>query len=467
MLKKNLNKIPSLDSILSLPQINELKHKYDPEIIKNVIRFALQEARANVKTSGTLKNIDELANEVIQKLNSFSSPYLKQIINASGVILHTNLGRAPLGDSLVDEIIPIIKSYSNLEFDLKEGKRGTRTGHVSELLKIITGAEDALVVNNNAAAIVLILHTLCNKKEVIISRGELIEIGGSFRIPEIMKASGAKMIEVGTTNRTTLSDYSKAINKNTKIIFKAHKSNYYIKGFTNDVEVGDLAKLSQKNNLIFVYDVGSGLLKRLNQIKHINEPNVFDAIRKGSDLVTFSGDKLLGGTQAGIIAGKKNLIEKLNKAPMMRALRVDKITIALLSSLLKLYLSEKDLMKNLPLYQMLGQNKEILFAKAEKLKLGFELQKINSEIVESNAQCGGGSLPELVINSFAVKLKLENANKKLIDTLFQKLLNSETPVLSILREGNIYFDLLTIKEEEIDLIPKLTCKLLAQLLAEK
>ena len=243
-----------------------------------------------------------------------------------------------------------LSNYSNLEFDLKIGRRGQRNSHISELMKFVTQAEDAVVVNNNAAAVMLILKTFAEGKEVIISRGELIEIGGSFRIPEIMKASGCKMIEVGATNRTKLSDYENAITKDTALIFKAHKSNYYIDGFTEEVELSELSDLAREHELLFVYDLGSGLLRKPEGLPLEDEPDVRSSIKAGCDIVSFSGDKLLGGPQAGIIAGKSDLIQKIAKDPMMRALRVGKMTIAALSAVMRFYMKDEDLLTKVPIF---------------------------------------------------------------------------------------------------------------------
>ncbi|OGU29998.1 MAG: L-seryl-tRNA(Sec) selenium transferase, partial [Ignavibacteria bacterium GWA2_35_9] len=262
MLQDELRKIPGVDKLLSEPPIVTLKKEFGNELVTYAVRVILDKARREIFSGASAKDITTLSSEVKILVHQVLGESLKPVINATGVILHTNLGRAPLGKEVIRKIEPILSGYSNLEFNLHTGKRGERTDHINGLIKFITGAEDVLVVNNNAAAIFLILKTFAEKKEVIISRGELIEIGGSFRIPEIMKASGARMVEVGTTNRTRLSDYENAITKNTRLLFKAHKSNYYIGGFTEEVELNELSQLAKKHNLIFVYDLGSGLLKK-------------------------------------------------------------------------------------------------------------------------------------------------------------------------------------------------------------
>ncbi len=450
MQNEELKKIPAVDKLLLEPSILKLKETFDINLITNLIRNILNNERVSILSGGKAKNIDQVCDEVMKSLNRIKINSIKKVINATGIILNTNLGRAPLPKKIINEIIPIISGYSNLEFDLFTSKRGNRTDNISELINIITQAEKAEVVNNNAAAIILILKTYAEKKEVIISRGELIEIGGSFRLPEIMKTSGAYMTEVGTTNRTNLEDYERAINKNTRIILKAHRSNYYIKGFTEEVELKSLSVLAKKNNLILLHDIGSGLLKRLNKFKLIDEPDVQSSIKNGADLVTFSCDKLMGGPQAGIIDGRKDLITQISKSPLMRALRVDKITIAILSEIIKLHLNEDELYKQLPLFQKLNRSKDELFSLAEQLKNKLMDYSIDSEIIESKAQIGGGSLPHIELSSFAVRLKLKVTEKSYSDRLYNIMLQADYPIVSILREGNILFDILTVESEEID-----------------
>jgi L-seryl-tRNA(Ser) seleniumtransferase len=429
--KDALRSLPGVDILLNQTEVKQLVEEYGLDLVTYAVRWAINEARQRILENGT---IGDLQVEVKKLIQNIDQPSLKPVINATGVILHTNIGRAPLGEKVVEEISKILKGYSNLEFDLKSGKRGSRNRHLCELIKYITGAEDSLVVNNNAAAIVLILNTLAKDKEVIISRGELIEIGGSFRINEIMAAAGVKMVEVGTTNKTRMSDYEKAITSNTALIFKAHKSNYSIKGFAEEVSVRDLAGISRQKGLPFVYDIGSGLLKKPKNLLLESEPDVKSAINDGADLVCFSGDKLLGGPQAGIIVGKMEFIEKLAKAPLMRALRVGKMTIAALYSVCEEYL--KDVLY-LPIFKMLQRKPEEINASAKKLQSLIP----GSKVVENIAYCGGGTLPDLEIKSYALKLNNVDAEK-----LFYDLLRLDQPILGILRKGELLFDLLTVDE---------------------
>lgn len=452
MEKNELRKLPGVDKLLLVPSILILKEEFGIELVTYAVRIVLEKARENIFNGVVAKSIHKISEEVKAEVSHIIGENLKSVINATGIVIHTNLGRAPLGKELIREIEPVLSGYSNIEFNLQTGKRGDRADHINSLIRFITGSEDALIVNNNAAAIYLILKTLSAKKEVIVSRGELIEIGGSFRIPEIMKASGARMVEVGTTNRTHLSDYENAITKNTRLIFKAHKSNYYIGGFTEEVELAELSHLAKKHKLILTFDAGSGLLKRPILSKHLDEPNVRSSICDGADLVTFSCDKLIGATQAGIIAGKKELIKILAKVPLMRVLRVDKFTIAVLATILKFYLREEVLIKKCQVFMMLNRKKEELQILAEKLINGLNAYQIKAEIVESKAQCGGGALPQLELESYAVKIFPDKPDKKFADKLFRKLLVSEKPVVGILREGDFFLDVFTIQDAEINTI---------------
>ena len=446
-----MRKIPGVDKLLINEEIKELIELYGSELVTFSIRKTLDEIRANILEGDNSPDLDEIISQIKIIIKTIGDKSLIEVINGTGIVLHTNLGRALLGDHVLEELKPIVSNYSNLEFNLKTGHRGQRNSHISDLMKFVTQAEDAVVVNNNAAAVMLILKTFAEGKEVIISRGELIEIGGSFRIPEIMKASGCKMIEVGATNRTRLSDYENAINKNTALIFKAHKSNYYIDGFTEEAELSDLSDLANKHELLFVYDLGSGLLRKPDGLPLDNEPDVRSSLQAGCDIVSFSGDKLLGGPQAGIIAGRSDLIQKIAKDPMMRALRVGKMTIAALSAVMRFYLNDEDLLTKVPIFEMLNRKKKDLQKLADKLQSELDKFEVRSAIIESKAQCGGGTLPQLKIDSLAVKI-IHNGDKNYSKKLHQKLLELEKPILGILREGNLLFDVLSIKDKEIQYI---------------
>jgi L-seryl-tRNA(Ser) seleniumtransferase len=308
---KSFRDLPGVDTLLHSSEIKPLLERHSHELVVYAIHQVLNKCREQIEAGLPSPVMNHIACLVKKEIETIAQPGLKRVINATGVIIHTNLGRAPVAPEILEEAHSLLGGYSNLEFDLNTGKRGSRYSHLTPLLRYLTGAEDILVVNNNAAAVMLILHNMAFRKEVIISRSELIEIGGSFRMPEIMKASGCKMVEVGTTNKTRIDDYAKAISPKTALLFKAHWSNYVIRGFTQQCTLEELVSLGKSTGIPVVYDMGSGLLRRTGIGFLNNEPDVAQTLASGIDLVTFSGDKLLGGPQAGIIAGKKPLIERL------------------------------------------------------------------------------------------------------------------------------------------------------------
>lgn len=450
-MKEEMQNIPGVDKLLNNNEIKELIKQYGAELVTFSIRNILDDIRKNILKGDKAPVLEKIISQIKTKLSTIGDRSLIEVINATGIVLHTNLGRSLLGDHILEELKPIVSNYSNLEFDLKKGSRGQRNSHISELLKFTCQAEEAVVVNNNAAAVMLILQTFAKDREVIISRGELIEIGGSFRIPEIMNASGCKMVEVGATNRTKLSDYENAITKKTSLIFKAHKSNYYMDGFTEEVELEQLADLAKKHDLLFVYDLGSGLLRKPAGLPLQKEPDVRSSLQSGCDIVSFSGDKLLGGPQAGIIAGKTEFVQKIAKAPMMRALRVGKMTIAALSAVMRYYLNDETLLTKVPIFEMLNRSQRDLQQFADRLVQELKSRNIRAEIVSSEAQCGGGTLPQLKIDSLAVKI-IHEGKRNYAKQLHQRLLEIDKPILGILREGDLLFDVLTIKEKEIRII---------------
>ncbi|MBF0406869.1 MAG: L-seryl-tRNA(Sec) selenium transferase [Candidatus Riflebacteria bacterium] len=457
-MKEKLRLIPGVDKLLQDEKISAAVALYGSETIKHSLRSTLDSLRKSILDDqfDDVPGSDEIIEEAIKVSKDISSPSLRRVINATGILIHTNLGRAPIGKRIFEELTETLSGYSNLELNLETGTRGSRSVHVNSILKYITGAEEALVVNNNAAGLILTLSTLAKNKEVIVSRGELIEIGGSFRIPDIMGTSGAKMIEVGTTNRTRISDYENAITADTKILFKAHKSNYSINGFTEEVSLDDLVELAKKRGMIVVYDIGSGLLYKPENIPLSNEPDVKSALSSGVDLVLFSGDKLFGGPQSGIICGRKDLVGRLSKAPLMRALRVCKLTITTLTSVARCYLDEKKIAENLPLFAMLNSTDKQLHQKAKLLYDKLQEKNISSEIIETTGKCGGGTLPDLEIKSFGVVISSsEKSQQKRSDfatRVFHNLLNVEKPILGILRQGELVFDVLTIDEDDIPYI---------------
>lgn len=447
-----LRQIPPVNDLLQNSEVQSTIEKYGKEIVLDKLREILEDFR---KTPN-LYSRNEISEFVINRLNEIIDNYmkinLKKVINATGIVLHTNLGRAPLPKETAEFIVQIAKGYSNLEYDIETGARGSRYSHIEPILKKITGAEGALVVNNNAAAVFLCLNTLAKNKEVIISRGQQIEIGGSFRIPDIIAGSSARMVEVGTTNRTRISDYITAITGETAVLLRVHTSNYKITGFTEDVPLEQLSFVAKENNLLVMEDLGSGSIYDLSKIGLPYEPTVKDSINKGADVVTFSGDKLLGGPQAGIIAGKKEIIDRLKKNPLLRMLRCDKLTLAALTSMLKLYTDKDSVTKTIPVIKMMSLSDHELLLKA--VELG-KLIKTNSgnkyhlEIVDDFDETGGGSLPGVILNGKAVAVYSDNISANYIQ---EKLRKSEIPIICHIRNGRVLLNARTIMEEEFNII---------------
>ena len=466
MSTENKNYIPSVNDFLNkvknnneLCQINE---KYIKQSIKNFIK------KITIDEIQTEKTKESMLEQFILYLKNILKCPLKPVINATGIILHTNLGRAPLSPKVFELIQNNCTNYTNIEFDLIKSKRAYRDDYLKDIFNLITGSEDVVVVNNNAASIYLITKVFTslktNKKkrpEIIISRGELIEIGGSFRIPDMLKDAGAKLIEVGTTNCTRISDYEKAINERTAMIFKAHTSNFTISGHTESTPLEELVALAKKHDIPFVYDAGSGLLNAklfsspIMQLP-LNNPNVdinselttvADCIEKDIDIVCFSGDKLLGATQAGIILGKSKFLKYLKKHPLMRVLRADKLTITNLWHSVSMYKSEKDLLNHNKVYSMLSQTPEIIKNKA--ILLSEKLSNIDAKhkVISAFAQIGGGSLPDIKLPSYEIWLDIKKA-----EDLHYKLLLLDKPILTILRERKLFINVFTIDEDEFDYI---------------
>ncbi len=439
-------RLPAIGRLVNLDDGKRLVAAYGRELTTHALREAVERARRRCSSGEALPDESSLIAEAADIARAIAAPSLRRVINATGVLLHTNLGRAPLGERLSREIAPVIAGYSNVEFDLGTGSRGHRNDHVRDLLRYLTGAEDALVVNNNAAAVILILHHLAAGGEAVVSRGELIEIGGSFRIPDIMRAGGALMVEVGTTNKTRLSDYAEAISERTALLFKAHKSNYAIHGFTEEPPAGALARLAHKHNLPLVHDLGSGLLRRPDIECMADEPDVREALGAGADLVTFSGDKLIGGPQAGIVVGRRSLVQRLARDPLMRALRVGKLTLAALGAACRHYLAEQTLFDGNPTFAMLRQTAEQLTDRAETLRELLRARHIEARVTESSGKTGGGALPDASIPSRAVVLAL---SKTRAESAYRALMRAEPPIVGVMREGELVLDMLTVSDAEV------------------
>jgi L-seryl-tRNA(Ser) seleniumtransferase len=425
------------------------------KLVLNEVRQLILAGNWNGPEPGEANFITYLFNKLSNRVDKQQGYTLKQVINATGTILHTNLGRARLSDRAVEHVIETAQNYSNLEYKLDEGERGSRHSHAEALLKEITGAESAMVVNNNAAAVFLILRALAAEKEVIVSRGQLVEIGGSFRISSIMEESGAKLVEVGTTNKTHLYDYERAIGEDTRMILKVHTSNFKVMGFTKSVETDELSALTAKHeNLIFYEDLGSGVLYDFRQQGIGEEPVVNEVLNMGADLVSFSGDKLLGGPQAGLIAGKKKLIDKLKKHQLARVLRVDKMTLAALEGTLTDYLKGSKGIENIPVVHDLLLSADQIKARAhhfiEQLNRKTDSYKLN--LITGTSQVGGGTMPDVELPTVLVALSHSNLSA---EKLARKLRTECTPAIVVrIQKDVIYIDLRTVDEKEEEVMIK-------------
>jgi L-seryl-tRNA(Ser) seleniumtransferase len=431
-------KLPSVSALLERQSVRALLDRAPRSVVVDAIRAAIDDARA--AESGPRDDVQWDA-AITAALERAQTPSLRRVINATGVVLHTNLGRAPLAAVAVEAMQRAASGYSNLEYDIDRGTRGSRYTHCVSLLRELTGAEDALVVNNNAAAIVLALNTFAAGRAAVISRGELVEIGGSFRIPDIMERSGARLLEIGTTNRTHLSDYEAAIGLHTAVILKVHRSNFAMEGFVADVDARVLAKLATERGVPLIHDLGSGLLIPLDEMGLSGEPTVADAVSAGAALVTLSGDKLLGGPQSGIIVGTADAVRQLRENPMLRALRVDKLTLAALEATLMLYRDPARAKRDIPILAMLSHSVGELRARARGI-----VERVNSaaQIEDTDASVGGGAFPSARIPSIA--LSLPNAR-----TLEERLRRGDPAVIGRIAGDRLLLDLRTMLPEEDDL----------------
>ena len=452
-------KLPSVDKVLANHKIQDLLNDYPRELVLEAAREVIQSKREEIIdiNDEDLNSFhiqeDVLINDVINSTKNKFQLSIKKVINATGIVIHTNLGRSKLSPKVQDELIDIAFGYSNLEYNLSKGKRGSRYDHLVDIIKRLTGAEDVLIVNNNAAAVLLVLNTIAKDGEVIVSRGELVEVGGSFRISSIMELGSGKLVEVGSTNKTHIEDYKNAISEETKAIMKVHTSNYQILGFTESVGIDELKSEDKFKGIPVIEDLGSGVFVDLSKYGLSYEPTVIDSIKKGADIVTFSGDKMLGGPQAGIIVGKREYIEKMKKNQLTRALRVDKMTIAALEATLRMYLDEKDAIENIPTLKMITCNIEELDRKADILFEKIKNLDIDAEIKKEKgiSQVGGGSMPLEKLDTYIITIK---PNKFSVSYLERKLRNSESHIIGRINEDKYILDVRTIEENEFDCIIK-------------
>ncbi|HSG43444.1 MAG TPA: L-seryl-tRNA(Sec) selenium transferase [Anaerolineales bacterium] len=434
----SLRDLPSVEQLLQ--NATDLIDAYGRPLTLDALRQTLDEIRARFKTDPktALPSTDKILAQAESHLSAWTASTLQPVINATGVILHTNLGRAPLSKATIKAMNEVASNYSNLEFDLAKGKRGSRLIHAESVLKKLTGAEAALVVNNNASAILLVLSALANRKRVIIARSQLVEIGGGFRIPDVMKQSGAKLVEIGTTNKIRVSDYESALEEKTALAMRAHRSNFKIVGFTEEPELKDIADAAHKSDVTVVDDLGSGALIDTAKYGLAHEPTVQESLDAGADIVCFSGDKLLGGPQAGIIIGKKNLLDKIKKHPLARAVRSDKTSLAGVTATLTHYLKD-EAEREIPIIRMMS----LMLDQAKVRAEAWQEALGQGDVVESESTVGGGSLPEETMSTFVLSLDVKSPDKFL-----KKIRESNPPVIARTESDKVLLDPRTVLEEQ-------------------
>ena len=456
-MNKNLlyRSIPKTDILLENEEIKKLIEKYSRDTVMESIHVELDKLRKYIGQSDdeekAKKQIELLIPHIEMTVTAMHTPNMRMVINATGTVLHTNLGRAPIGKKHMERVAQIATGYSNLEYNLEAGKRGERYSHFEKLLCKITGAEAAMAVNNNAAAVMLILSSIAKGGEVVVSRGELVEIGGKFRVPDVMEQSGATLVEVGTTNKTHYSDYEEAITEETKALLKVHTSNYRIVGFTDSVGIDELVPLAKERDIPVIEDLGSGVLIDLSKYGITYEPTVQESIRKGADVVCFSGDKLLGGPQAGIIIGKKKYIDIMKKNQLTRALRIDKFTAATLELVLQEYLSEENAIKNLPVLRMITKPLEEIKKDARDLSRMLKRANLPAkiEVVPCESQIGGGSLPLERIPSMAVTIRPDKIS---VPEFEERLRHLPVPVIPRVVNDTVLMDVRTLDKKAMTIL---------------
>ncbi len=457
--QKLLRQLPAVDRLLREPAIIEALETLPRRLVLQAIQETLNSCRLQITGSNPDQELPKMLDINPVKLALIAARSaagkvalnIRPLINATGVVIHTNLGRAPLSAAAVEAMTAVAGSYNNLEFDLTSGQRGSRQDHLEELICDLTGAEAALVLNNNAAAVFLALNTVAARRSVVVSRGQLVEIGGSFRIPEIMSLSGARLLEVGTTNKTYLRDYERAIGEDSAAFLKVHTSNYHMIGFTAEVGTAELVALAHRHSLVMIEDLGSGVLLDLEKYGLPAEPRVEDSISAGVDLVTFSGDKMLGGPQAGIVVGRADLVQSMRTNQLARSLRVDKFTVAALEATLRLYYDEEVAIREIPVWRMLTAGSEYLLDRAERIASRFAsiFGPDNVSVIDGISKIGGGALPaaELKTSLVAVRLKPGHGSP---DIFAEEFRYGNPPVILRLQQDKLLFDPRTIFEHEED-----------------
>jgi L-seryl-tRNA(Ser) seleniumtransferase len=451
-------KLPKVDHFLEDPACRSWVTVHGRALVIDALREAISSARAVIARGEPCPATGAILADVEQRLAQQGRPSLRPVINASGVIIHTNLGRSPLSDDAISAMSQVARGYSNLEFNLTTGERGSRYEHCGDLLAALTGAEDGIAVNNNASSLLLILRTLAAGREIVVSRGQLIEIGGGVRIPEIMQELGVTLVEVGTTNRTYTSDYEKAITERTAALMIVHRSNFRISGYTFDPPIRELAELARSRGVVLIDDVGSGTLLDTAPYGLGHEPMVQERVAAGADIVCFSGDKLLGGPQAGYVVGKKQLIDRMKRTPLLRALRVDKVTLAGIEATLRHY-RRGDALDRIPIWRAIAMPVGEVEKRAVAWKQWLDLDDALVRVIETSSPIGGGALPELTLPTRALAVRVHNPNE------FARVLRlADTPVVARVEEDQVVFDPRTVMHaEETVLLDILRSRLQAHL----
>lgn len=444
---KDFSVLPSISSLLESGDYDAEMLLHGREKVKKILIQVVENIR-HLIIEGREFTKEQIYQEIEQEFQKNRAIELKAIINCTGTLLHTNLGRAILSKKVMESVSALLTNFVNVEFDLKTGRRGKRGEYINQLLCTLTNAEAAMVVNNNAGAVFLILNEFANDKEVLVSRGELVEIGGSFRVPDIMRESGAILREVGTTNKTRLADYAQNVRENSAMIMKVHQSNFYIAGFTEEANIAELVELSQQKQLISYYDLGSGLLQKLKNVNIEWDHTVKEVIDLNVDLVSFSGDKLLGSTQAGLIVGKKEYIDRLKKNPLYRILRVGKLTDSVLYYTLKNYLDFDNNFAEIPFFKMLNQSETDLKAKAEKLN-SLLTPDISKQLINTLVSTGGGSMPSVSLNSYAIQI---SEAEELNASAYLALLDLSRPIVTYLHQGKLNLDIIALDDQDLTYI---------------
>jgi L-seryl-tRNA(Ser) seleniumtransferase len=461
-----LRQLPAVDRLMELAKTEASFELVPASVVVNAIRTVIDADRRRIREGTSPPAEEDLADAAVMRrvkdtVRTAMQPKLRRVINATGVVIHTNLGRSLLAPDAVENLAAVAGRYSNLEYDLDAGRRGSRYMAVRDLLCEITGAEDAMVVNNNAGAVLISLETIARNRGVIVSRGDLVEIGGSFRIPDVMAKSGAVLKEVGTTNRTHLRDYESAIDPSTALLLKVHWSNYSIVGFTAQVPLGELVDLGARRGIPVMEDLGSGTFIDFSRYGLLKEPTVQDSVASGADVVTFSGDKLLGGPQAGIIVGRRPMIDSIRKNPINRALRIDKLTLAALESTLRLYRDDAQAVAAIPTLRMLTEHEDHIQVRAEDLArrlLAIEPSRLTVEIVRLSSKAGGGSLPLLDLPSRCLRVRVTGLTANQLEL---KLRRNDPPIIGRIEDGTFLIDARTLQSDEAPIITAALAAVLA------